>query len=176
MGSTRIGRRTRQTLTLQRPSCVLSDERVIRGSKTLEQCADARIRRGIASHLRIAQCNARIANQTAPFRALHRTAAKLGAEFLLRSAMQAIPTSGAKSESARSVACASRAVLTVSIALPRLESGERAIGRFAVPGANVLANVATENGVAHLRGEIARELRSRSSIVRYEMHRLASST
>src|SRR5580658_5834484 len=74
----------RRAETLQRPARVLGKQRIVAYGKVFEQRHNAGVGFRTSCYARISQCDAGVANHTAPLRAFHRAAAKNPAEFFLR--------------------------------------------------------------------------------------------
>src|SRR5580658_9351689 len=67
----------------ERPPCVLGDHRVRRRGEISENRHNSSMLRRTRRDARVSECDASIADEPAPFRALDGTAAKIGTEFFL---------------------------------------------------------------------------------------------
>jgi len=126
---------------------VFGDQLVGRMRKVAQQSDDAFVRRGFSRNGRISEGHARVANQASPLGAFDGTVTKYGAEFLLRERGQPFELGGEK----RFAAFVWRHLLRggpVASDCARLKSSDGRDRSFPVPGADVLADIATDDRIA----------------------------
>src|SRR6202007_2290068 len=160
----------------ERPKGGFGDDRVFRSRKALQQFADPSITGCFTVEIGIAQGDASVANQASPLGSLHSAAAKKAAElrfvhfrqplesrqkqrFLGR--FRSLLLSGLREAlQAFRLSLGRRVLIERRGKSPRTEFFARGYGSPAVPGAYILANVATEHMAAH---GLAQLLRNRAA-------------